>query len=267
MRVARTSPAARVLDGKIYVLGGCRDRKEDFSEWGEVFDTKTQTWEALPNYKPTLEEDPDSLPIMSMIHDSVVIDDKVHVVDSCNTSFYYLPRQGKWGRGNLDSEPTFKRDWCVIDKLIFSCGFNGHIYIYIGVSLRSWNHRCDEAGMDWKRVRGLQSFQERLHRSRVAHFRGEIASLSWACHKIKYNISLNLEEFLPGARLTNFGHNLVVFWDVHVVVGGRGHKSSEIWCAEISLERQSGGQVWGNVEWSDVILTVDPSSKVVYSLS
>ncbi|KAF3499867.1 hypothetical protein F2Q69_00045589 [Brassica cretica] len=48
MTVARVNPAACVLDGKIYVLGGCCEAAAK-SCWGEVFDTKTRTWETLPD--------------------------------------------------------------------------------------------------------------------------------------------------------------------------------------------------------------------------
>ncbi|CAN7082335.1 unnamed protein product [Brassica oleracea var. botrytis] len=47
MGVARASPAAAVVDGKIYVVGGCDVYDESLS-WGEVFDPKTQAWESLP---------------------------------------------------------------------------------------------------------------------------------------------------------------------------------------------------------------------------
>ncbi|KAL0891480.1 hypothetical protein Bca101_015463 [Brassica carinata] len=45
MRVARVFPSACVVDEKIYVAGGCDNL--DSSNWMEVFDTKTQTWEFL----------------------------------------------------------------------------------------------------------------------------------------------------------------------------------------------------------------------------
>ncbi|CAA7033573.1 unnamed protein product [Microthlaspi erraticum] len=43
MLVARATPSACVLDGKIYVTGDCKNL--DATNWMEVFDTKTQTWE------------------------------------------------------------------------------------------------------------------------------------------------------------------------------------------------------------------------------
>ncbi|KAJ4880129.1 F-box/kelch-repeat protein [Raphanus sativus] len=48
MTVARENPSACVLHGKIYIFGGCKEN-ESAESWGEVFDTKTRTWEPLPD--------------------------------------------------------------------------------------------------------------------------------------------------------------------------------------------------------------------------
>ncbi|CAA7057606.1 unnamed protein product [Microthlaspi erraticum] len=46
MRVSRKDAAAVVKDGKIYVNGGCSDRRyKDTESYGEVYDSKTRTWE------------------------------------------------------------------------------------------------------------------------------------------------------------------------------------------------------------------------------
>ena len=39
-----------VLGEKIYVMGGCRP--DESTNWAEVFDPKTQTWEPLPDPGP-----------------------------------------------------------------------------------------------------------------------------------------------------------------------------------------------------------------------
>ncbi|XP_010423786.1 PREDICTED: putative F-box/kelch-repeat protein At5g03000 [Camelina sativa] len=45
MRQPTVSAAAEVIDGKMYVIGGCR--YNDIDKWGEVYDPKTQTWEPV----------------------------------------------------------------------------------------------------------------------------------------------------------------------------------------------------------------------------
>ncbi|XP_023643272.1 putative F-box/kelch-repeat protein At5g28160 [Capsella rubella] len=50
MTVAREKPLACALDGKLYVIGGCTAKRS--TNWGEVFDPRTQTWEPLPDPRP-----------------------------------------------------------------------------------------------------------------------------------------------------------------------------------------------------------------------
>ncbi|KAH0890628.1 LOW QUALITY PROTEIN: hypothetical protein HID58_053057 [Brassica napus] len=47
MTVARDNAIAGILDGKIYVVGGFSIYES--KNWAEVYDTKTQTWESLPD--------------------------------------------------------------------------------------------------------------------------------------------------------------------------------------------------------------------------
>ncbi|XP_023641239.1 putative F-box/kelch-repeat protein At3g24610 [Capsella rubella] len=252
MRVPRASPAASLVDGKIYVLGGCKDDKNSSSNWGEVFDPKTQTWDALPMPMPMLEEQEG---------------DKVYLVDSLNRSFFYSPSQCKWGRGVQDSTKYIKRDWCAIDNLLYSCGSQGRIYC------------CEpEAGglnaKDWDMVEGypMMLLQAHLKHSRLIHSGGEMASVSESNKTPLHKSSTNLKDLLPGARakLTNFGRNILVFWDT--LVGPRHSKSLEISCAELSFVRSTGFSYnyYGRIEWSDAILTIDPllyHPKLLYSVS
>ncbi|CAF1738898.1 BnaC09g22030D [Brassica napus] len=52
MKVARKNPVAGIVDGKIYVMGGCK--ADETKNWAEVFDPNTQTWESLPDPGPRL---------------------------------------------------------------------------------------------------------------------------------------------------------------------------------------------------------------------
>lgn len=83
MGVARASPAAAVVDGKIYVVGGCDVYDESLS-WGEVFDPKTQAWESLPLPRARHR----------IVHDCVVKDGKIYAVNGVEKTLYYSPREG-----------------------------------------------------------------------------------------------------------------------------------------------------------------------------
>ncbi|KAG7632445.1 Kelch repeat type 1, partial [Arabidopsis suecica] len=249
MRVARVSPEVSVVDGKINVWGGCKYKH--YYDWGEVFDPKTQTWADMSIPKPVREE-------------------KIYVVDSWDVgSYYYLPSKSIWEKGNQDSKRS--KDWCLIDKLIYSCGNDGGIY-WCEAGELDW---CDAVGIDWREVFGLEFLSKELRESRVVYFGGKMVKV-WESYKIMYNISLNLEELLPETQLTNLtelGHNVLVFWE-KLECCCDGFKILEIWCAEISLERWEGGEILGRCDWCHPILainllTVDPlfyHSMVLYSI-
>ncbi|KAG7539844.1 Kelch-type beta propeller, partial [Arabidopsis thaliana x Arabidopsis arenosa] len=95
MRVARdNSPSTCVLNGKIYVIGGCKNL--DSTNWIEVFDTKTQTWEFL--------QIPSEEICRSFKYKSVVYKETVYV--SCLDENYvthmtYKIHKGRWREAHL----------------------------------------------------------------------------------------------------------------------------------------------------------------------
>ncbi|CAA0383570.1 unnamed protein product [Arabidopsis thaliana] len=231
MRVARVSPEVSVVDGKINVWGGCKYKH--YYDWGEVFDPKTQTWADMSIPKPVLEE-------------------KIYVVDSWDVvgSYYYLPSKSLWEKGNQDSKRS--KDWCLIDKLIYSCGNDGGIY-WCEAGELDW---CDAVGIDWREVFGLEFLSKELRESRVVYFGGKMVKV-WESYKIMYNISLNLEELLPETQLTNLTEldlGDLVCGDFVGKVGGR---------------RDFGGCDWCHPILAINLLTVDPlfyHSMVLYSI-
>ncbi|XP_010474570.1 PREDICTED: putative F-box/kelch-repeat protein At3g24610 [Camelina sativa] len=175
LKVARASPAVSLLNGKIYVFGGC----EEFgSNWAEVFNLKTQTWNTL-----TIPEIPHG------IHQSVVIEHKVYAVDEEEQSLYFLPSEGTWRKGKKqDSKPGNRHDWCAIGNLLYCRGTHGRIL---------W---CEPDELDWKKVKGLEEFQRSLSGS-------ILLCLHSVPTKVKYDIS----------RLgSNSAGNIVIFWNAHL---------------------------------------------------
>ncbi|XP_024006800.1 putative F-box/kelch-repeat protein At3g24610 [Eutrema salsugineum] len=137
----------------------------------------------------------------------------------------------------------------------------------VGVSKLSWSAlNLSEERMDWKWVKGLGSLVESLSSSRLVHFdRRNEGMWKFSCRKSPSGVYKKLADLLPGARLCKFSSNLVIFWDV--IEGDR----FEIWCAEISLERRQGAEIWGYIEWSHPVMTVEPflhrRYKVLHSVS
>lgn len=234
MGMARANAAAGVVDGKIYVFGGFIS--DDYSNWVEVFDPKTQTWDSWPLQK--------ELPRPRLIHDSVVWDQKVYAVDGKEKTFYYSPSQRKWGRGNSGHLVGNRRDWCMIDNLLFCISRRGNIYWYDPKDL-DCPEGVEPEGMYSKEVEGLDSLKTSLSSSRLVHF-DDISVALWEKDKFKFSFpswsESRLVDLLPGARLTNSGPNIVLFWDV--INGDR----LEIWCAEISFTRLAG-EIWGNIKY------------------
>ncbi|ESQ32344.1 hypothetical protein EUTSA_v10004132mg [Eutrema salsugineum] len=254
MGVARAYPAAAVVEGKIYVVGGCKFKDYSLS-WGEVFDPKTQTWGSLPPI-------PFRKRRQMYIHDCVVRDGKVYAVDGAERTTYYSPGDGKWGIGNLGEVTGARRDWCMIDNLLYSLSKHGRIF---------W---CEQEELDWrqpegmhwwKEVKGLEVLNENLSRSRLVHFGVQNVEI-YNRAKLEFDEIPELAVLLPGARLSNSGGNILLFWDE--MIGNL----QQIWCAEVSLERRQGGEIWGNIEWSHAVMTVDVDPfldryKVLHSVS
>ncbi|KAL0886832.1 hypothetical protein Bca101_010815 [Brassica carinata] len=194
MAASRAYGAAGVVDGKIYVFGGC----DVHDNYGEVFDPDTQTWNPLPPM-------PKRKGGKKHIHSSMVTDHKVYAFDEKERTFYYSPREvetelyfganriiDRWEEKRImDGRPPLKMDKC------------------------------------WRRLRF-----ERLH---------------------------------PGARMCSSGGKIVLFWDD--TQSGYLH----IWSAEISLERLQGGEIWGNIERSNIVMPAferfKAHKKVLHSVS
>ncbi|RID57888.1 hypothetical protein BRARA_F01230 [Brassica rapa] len=131
MKVARDNPMVAILDGKIYVVGGCK--ADETTNWAEVFDTNTQTWESLP--------DPGAELRSSLLKSTKVTDGKVYVRSNAKNEYYYYdPKEGKWGV--VTEALQFERA-CLIEN----------VWYYCGEEYFSW---FDTKLQKWKMVKGLE---------------------------------------------------------------------------------------------------------------
>lgn len=142
MKMPRASASANLVDGRIYVSGGCVKEKANPTNWSEVFDLKTQTWGHW--YLPKLR--------FSICH-SVVIEEekKVYAVDEARRSFYLLPSKclfWRFTKPDDDFIPETRNDWCVIGKRLFCRGACGRIL---------W---CEPNELRWKPVKGLEELYD-----------------------------------------------------------------------------------------------------------
>ena len=187
-------------------------------------------------------------------------------------TFYYSPREGKWGTGNRGQLVGKPRDWCMIDNLLFCLSRNGTIFWCEPDEL---DLHGTERVMNTEEVKGLSSLNQYLFLSKIVHFGDQILD-RWEQKRMimhgmatlkmsKYGLIDKFEGLHPGGRMCSSGGNIVLFWDRPK--SGYLH----IWSAEISLERLQGGEIWGNIEWSNIVMPADESfqepKKVLHSVS
>ncbi|XP_010434195.1 PREDICTED: putative F-box/kelch-repeat protein At4g11750 [Camelina sativa] len=66
-------------------------------------------------------------------------------------------------------------------------------------------------------------------------------------------------------RLVGYSGKIVVLWEKDV--RGTDPKKKVIWCAEIALERRNEREVYGKIEWCDVVLTVTKSCSLLHFMT
>lgn len=215
MLVARETPSVCVLDGKIYVMGGCKNL--DATNWMEVFDTKTQTWEFVPS---SLDEKFCSrFRYQSFAHDGNVYMNPIGTSD-----VYKMTNKGRWRAGDL----ALAQGWiclspyCVIENVLYS-------YLYGRIRWYDFQKKC------WKELEGLENlFSFPRKATKLADYGGKLALL-WddnACGQSgpPYIDARTLDECQP---------------------------NTNIFCAEIALEKRQGGTIWGTLECFDVVSTTN----------
>ncbi|EOA16814.1 hypothetical protein CARUB_v10005035mg [Capsella rubella] len=152
MIMRRDHPAASVLDGKLYVAGGCKDI--DSPNWIEVFEPKFKTWEAVSS---SCAKECDSEIIRS-----TEIDGKVYMCGSKGVS--YNPKDGI-------CEPV---EWnmCKGWAWFSSCVIDNVLYYYYSREFK-W---FDASIREWRIVQGLESLDIAIHSHvKLADYGGKMA--------------------------------------------------------------------------------------------
>ncbi|XP_028755109.1 F-box/kelch-repeat protein SKIP6 [Neltuma alba] len=134
MRVGREFAAAGVVDGKIYVIGGCvADTWARSTNWAEVLDPVTGRWDTVPSPVEVREK---------WMHASTVVDGKVYAMAD-RGGVVYDTRNKVWESAGNELDLGWRGRACVVDGVLYCYDYVGNIKGF------------DVKKGVWKELRGL----------------------------------------------------------------------------------------------------------------
>lgn len=135
MRVGREFAAAGVVDGKIYVVGGCiADTWAKATNWAEVFDLAIGRWDTVPSPVEVREK---------WMHASAVVDGKVYAMAD-RGGVAYDTRDRVWESVGSELDLGWRGRACVVDGVLYCYDYLGNIKGF------------DMGKGVWKELRGLE---------------------------------------------------------------------------------------------------------------
>lgn len=135
MRIGREFAAAGVVNGKIYVMGGCVvDNWARSMNWAEVFDPLTGLWAALPS--PIEVRD-------KWMHASAVVGDRVYAMAD-RGGVVYNAGGGEWGSVTKRLDLGWRGRAAVVGGVLYC-------YDYLG-KIRGYDMKEDV----WKELKGVE---------------------------------------------------------------------------------------------------------------
>ncbi|CAF2132979.1 unnamed protein product [Brassica napus] len=161
MHVARVSPSASVLDEKIYVTSGGGWGKLDYTNWMEVFDTKTQTWEFMPS--PGSE---------SFDYENVALEGSIYVRSNEKGETFKM-NKGRWRAADLALTSGWTYNW---KGLFCYCVIENVLYCYSSVDLY-WYDFIDRQWREVKRLKGRLPMSSKNDHYRSADYGGNLVFL------------------------------------------------------------------------------------------
>ncbi|GMY11249.1 F-box/kelch-repeat protein SKIP6 [Fagus crenata] len=136
MRVGREFSAAGVVDGKVYVMGGCvTDSWARSAHWAEAFDPSVGKWEPVPS--PVQIQD-------KWMHASVVMDGKIYAMAD-RGGIAYDAREKSWECVEGEMDYGWRGRACVVDDVLYC-------YDYLG-KIRGFQSRESA----WRELKGVES--------------------------------------------------------------------------------------------------------------
>ncbi|EOA14519.1 hypothetical protein CARUB_v10027748mg [Capsella rubella] len=152
----------------------------------------------------------------------VVMEGKIYMRDSEN-SFVYEPKERKWEMEEMLNDKKWEYA-CVVDDVLYYYDCRHNVLRAYDTKLKVWGV-----------VRGLE---------RTATNGPSLPTSSWWSYTM--SCGGKLVVFLPKERDRR-----------NTILGDRRNTTAGIWCAEISIERRQGGEIWGKVEWRDTVIDGD----------
>lgn len=153
MKVARTDEASvGVINGKIYVIGGCEDKRQ-----AEVFDPKSRNWKTAKN-----PEEKSQRGLMTRLS-AVSLDWKVYTVEVGRIGVYD-PREGK-RKETLKIPSDIVWCMCVVNDVLYAC------YFQQGLMGFDVNRKV------WVKVVGLKTLNVKFDVTVMAEYDGKLAIL------------------------------------------------------------------------------------------
>ncbi|KAG9451198.1 hypothetical protein H6P81_011163 [Aristolochia fimbriata] len=168
MKVAREFAAAGVLNGKIYVIGGCLvDSYSRSTSWAEVFDPEVGSWAPVPSPVEIRER---------WMHGCAVLEGKIFAMAD-RGGVVYDPKMSIWDVVPKRLDLGWRGRAAVVDGILFC-------YDYLW-KIRGYNVIEDK----WKELKGVDKDLPKLSGATLANVGGRL-NVVWEKPKDK-----NLEIF------------------------------------------------------------------------
>ncbi|XP_021847521.1 F-box/kelch-repeat protein SKIP6 isoform X2 [Spinacia oleracea] len=212
MRVGREFAASGVINGKIYVLGGCVvDNWARSINWAEMFDPVTGSWRAIPSPIEVREK---------WMHASAVVGGRIYAMAD-RSGVIFDPELGEWSSVSTELDMGWRGRAAVVDEVLYC-------YDYLG-KIRGF----DVGENEWKELKGVDKHLPKfLCGATMANVGGRLFVVWEGKGKGKANIEVLCAEILVRKNESGELWGSIVWSDVIILIP-KG--SSIVHCLDVHL--------------------------------